>query len=73
MEKKVIRLQAKIHALENAAEFIRGHHEGGGIDDETFGFPLEIYIKESLKLYNRLSKEAGKLNAKLYTLTTPTR
>jgi hypothetical protein len=63
------RINARITALTNAAEFIRGHGEEGGIEEDTFDFPVKLYDEEKIKVFKMLTKEADKFEAKL---TKPT-
>lgn len=56
------RLKAKIMVYENAAAFIEGHGEEGGLTDETFDFPLKYYLKEAKKLAKRLQRQAEKMS-----------
>lgn len=49
---------ARYIALLNAEEFIKGHGEEGGIDEDTFDFDKKLYLREAAKVANMLSKLA---------------
>ncbi len=55
------RIFAKITALENAAAFIENHGEEGGIEDDTFDFPVDLYLSEAKKVAKMLFREAEKV------------
>lgn len=59
--KFIERLMARKMALENAAEFIRGHGEEGGIYQEDFEFDIELYLKECKKISKALMNKAKKI------------
>ena len=48
------------HALENAAEFIRGHVESG-ISEEELGMDIELYHQECQKIADMLMKKAERI------------
>lgn len=62
------RIKARITALTNAAEMIRGHGEEGGIDANTFEFEGKLYHEEKMKVFKMLTKEADKLSLKLKSM-----
>jgi hypothetical protein len=57
-------MKARYQALTNAEEFIRRHGDEGGIDEDTFDFPEELYHREKLKVAKMLGKLADKLKEK---------
>lgn len=56
VDKRAQRRMAKVLVYQNAAEFIRGHGEEGGLDEDSFDFPLEMYLREAKKLAKKLDK-----------------
>lgn len=58
------RIEAKLLAYSNAAEFIRGHGEEGGQRQEDYEVPLDLYFAEMEKLANRLDNEVKKIMLK---------
>lgn len=62
---------AKITALENASEFIRGHGEEGGIEDTQFDdFTVSEYLRQCKTIANKLDKMAERIKNK-YGITNP--
>ncbi len=50
-------------ALQNAAEFIRGHGEEGGIDSDSFeDFSVSQYLRACKKIARELEIKADKIN-----------
>ena len=63
------RIDAKITALENAAEFIRNHGEEGGIDDDTLDFGTDLYLQEAKKVADFLFRKANAVKVKYGLIT----
>ena len=56
---KTDRVIAKYLALTNASEFIRGHGEEGGQNEEDYPCNLQTYYDEAAKIADRLDIEAA--------------
>ncbi len=55
---------ARLLALENAAEFIRSHGEEGGIEQDDYPIPIDMYLRECTHVANMLQKLADKYRNK---------
>jgi hypothetical protein len=64
-DKRLVRLEAKMVAYENAAEFIRSHGEEGGIEQNEWCVPVDVYLQEAAKVAKRLNKVADKIRAQI--------
>ena len=61
---KTERATAKLLAYENAAMFIESHGEEGGVNQEDYCIPVELYFDEKQKLAERLFAQAEKIRRK---------
>ena len=58
-------LKAQKMALQNASEFIRGHGEEGGIEDDSFdGFTVEQYLAACNRVAKMLDTKATNVKFK---------